>query len=96
MVVGLLPSFLPWAFACCIELAKVQSTEASNAIEGIRTTNTRLMQLCAEKTTPRNRDEEEIMDYKTHSAVQKKLVKIRNKYEQWFNGNDEEAAIKQS
>ena len=37
-----------------------------------------------------------IMGYKTHSAVQKKLVKIRNKYEQWFNGNDEEAAIKQS
>ena len=35
-----------------------------------------------------------IMGYKTHSAVQKKLVKIRNKYEQWFNGNDETAAIK--
>ncbi|MDO4746506.1 MAG: Fic family protein [Bacillota bacterium] len=47
-----------------IELAKVQSTEASNAIEGIRTTNTRLMQLCAEKTMPRNRDEEEIMGYR--------------------------------
>ena len=47
-----------------IELAKVQSTEASNAIEGIRTTNTRLMQLCAEKTSPRNRDEEEIMGYR--------------------------------
>ena len=27
-----------------IEIAKVQSTEASNEIEGIRTTNTRLMQ----------------------------------------------------
>lgn len=47
-----------------IELAKIQSTEASNAIEGIRTTNTRLMQLCSEKTTPRNRDEEEIMGYR--------------------------------
>ena len=46
-----------------IELAKIQSTEASNAIEGIRTTNTRL-QLCADKTTPRNRDEEEIMGYR--------------------------------
>lgn len=46
-----------------IELAKVQSTEASNAIEGIRTTNTRLMQLCTNKTTPRNRDEEEIIGY---------------------------------
>ena len=40
-----------------VEIAKVQSTEASNEIEGIRTTNTRLKQLCADKTTPRNRDE---------------------------------------
>lgn len=46
------------------EIAKVQSTEASNAIEGIRTTNTRLMQLVKDKTTPRNRDEEEIMGYR--------------------------------
>ncbi len=47
-----------------IEIAKVQSTEASNEIEGIRTTNTRLMQLVRDKTTPRNRDEEEIMGYR--------------------------------
>ena len=47
-----------------IEIARVQSTEASNAIEGIRTTNTRLMQLVKDKTTPRNRDEEEIMGYR--------------------------------
>ena len=47
-----------------IELAKVQNTEASNAIEGIHITNTHLMQLCADKTTPRNRDEEEIMGYR--------------------------------
>ncbi len=47
-----------------IEIAKVQSTEASNEIEGIRTTNTRLMQLVKDKTTPRNRDEEEIMGYR--------------------------------
>lgn len=47
-----------------VELAKVQSTEASNEIEGIRTTNTRLKQLCADKTTPKNRDEEEIMGYR--------------------------------
>lgn len=44
-----------------VEIAKVQSTEASNEIEGIRTTNTRLKQLCADKTTPRNRDEKEIL-----------------------------------
>ena len=47
-----------------IDIAKVQSTEASNKIEGIVTTNTRVQQLCAEKTTPRNRDEEEIMGYR--------------------------------
>lgn len=47
-----------------VEIAKVQSTEASNEIEGIRTTSTRLKQLCAEKTTPRNRDEREIMGYR--------------------------------
>lgn len=47
-----------------VEIAKVQSTEASNEIEGIRTTNTRLKQLCADKTTPRNRDEMEIMGYR--------------------------------
>lgn len=47
-----------------VEIAKIQSTEASNEIEGIRTTNTRLKQLCAEKTTPRNRDEREIAGYR--------------------------------
>lgn len=47
-----------------IEIAKIQSTEASNEIEGIRTTSTRLKQLCADKTTPRNRDEREIMGYR--------------------------------
>ena len=47
-----------------VEVAKRQSTEASNEIEGIRTTRTRLKQLCEEKTTPRNRDEEEILGYR--------------------------------
>ena len=47
-----------------VEIAKRQSTEASNAIEGIRTTSTRLRQLCEEKTTPKNRDEEEILGYR--------------------------------
>lgn len=46
------------------EIAKVQSTEASNRIEGIVTTNVRLKQLVADKTTPRNRDEEEILGYR--------------------------------
>lgn len=47
-----------------VEVAKVQSTEASNRIEGIITTNSRLKQLVADKTTPRNRDEEEILGYR--------------------------------
>ena len=42
----------------------MQSTEASNAIEGIVTTSTRIRQLVAEKTTPRNRDEQEIAGYR--------------------------------
>ena len=47
-----------------VEIAKVQSTEASNAIEGIRTTNTRIRQLVAKKTTPKNRSEQEIAGYR--------------------------------
>ena len=47
-----------------VEIAKVQSTEASNAIEGIVTTSTRIRQLAGEKTTPRNRDEQEIAGYR--------------------------------
>ncbi len=47
-----------------IEIAKIQSTEASNRIEGIITTNARLKQLVANKTTPKNRDEEEILGYR--------------------------------
>ena len=47
-----------------VEIAKVQSTEASNSIEGIRTTETRLRQLMSERTTPRNRDEKEIAGYR--------------------------------
>ena len=47
-----------------VEIAKIQSTEASNAIEGIVTTNTRLKQLVAEKTTPKNRSEKEISGYR--------------------------------
>lgn len=47
-----------------IEIAKIQSTEASNAIEGIVTTSTRIKQLVEEKTTPKNRDEQEIVGYR--------------------------------
>lgn len=47
-----------------VEIAKIQSTEASNAIEGIVTTSSRIRQLVEEKTTPRNRDEQEIAGYR--------------------------------
>lgn len=47
-----------------IEIAKIQSTEASNAIEGIVTTSTRIRQIVEEKTTPKNRDEQEIAGYR--------------------------------
>lgn len=47
-----------------VEIAKIQSTESSNAIEGIVTTNTRIRQLVKEKTTPKNRDEEGIAGYR--------------------------------
>lgn len=47
-----------------VEIAKVQSTETSNAIEGIVTTSTRIKQLVEEKTTPKNRDEQEIAGYR--------------------------------
>ena len=54
----------PEALEKLVEIAKVQSTEASNAIEGIITTSTRLRQLVEQKTTPRNRDELEIAGYR--------------------------------
>lgn len=47
-----------------VEVAKVQSTESSNRIEGIITTKSRLQQLVEDKTTPRNRDEKEILGYR--------------------------------
>lgn len=47
-----------------VEIAKIKSTEASNAIEGIVTTNTRMKQLVEEKTTPKNRNEQEIAGYR--------------------------------
>lgn len=54
----------PEALEKLVEIAKVQSTEASNAIEGIVTTSTRIRQLVEEKTAPRNRDELEIAGYR--------------------------------
>ena len=71
-----------------VEIAKIQSTEASNAIEGIVTTNTRIRQLVEEKTAPRNRDEQEIAGYrdvlstksskKSKSSVRKSASVVRS------------------
>jgi len=47
-----------------VEIAKIQSTDASNRIEGIRTSDDRLKMLVREKTMPRNRDEQEIAGYR--------------------------------
>lgn len=47
-----------------LEVAKIQSTNASNAIEGIQTSNKRLKELVEKKIEPRNRDEQEIAGYR--------------------------------
>lgn len=47
-----------------VEIAKMQSTEASNKIEGIYTSDDRLKSLVSNKTTPRTRNEQEIAGYR--------------------------------
>lgn len=46
-----------------LEVAKIQSTGASNRIEGIFTTDKRLEELVSKKAEPRNRSEQEIAGY---------------------------------
>ena len=47
-----------------LEVAKIQSTGASNRIEGIYTTDERLNAIVRDKVKPRNRNEEEISGYR--------------------------------
>ena len=47
-----------------LEVAKIQSTEASNRIEGIITTDDRLKKIIREKTMPQSRSEKEIAGYR--------------------------------
>ena len=47
-----------------VEAAKIQSTEASNKIEGIYTSNERLKKIVSNKTIPQNRNEQEIAGYR--------------------------------
>ena len=54
----------PDILTALVEVAKIQSTGASNRIEGIYTTDDRLNALVQEKVKPRNRNEEEISGYR--------------------------------
>ena len=47
-----------------MEVARIQSTEASNKIEGIYTSDTRLKEIVQKKSEPRNRNEKEIAGYR--------------------------------
>lgn len=47
-----------------VEVARIQSTEASNAIENIVAPHQRIVELVEEKTTPDNRSEQEIAGYR--------------------------------
>ncbi len=52
------------ALAELLEIARIQSTEASNRIEGIITTDERLKKIVMNKTTPKGRSEREIAGYR--------------------------------
>lgn len=47
-----------------VAVAKIESTDASNRIEGIATSDVRLRKLVTENTAPKNRSEEEISGYR--------------------------------
>ncbi len=54
----------PDVLTALLEVAKIQSTDASNRIEGIYTSDERLKAIVQEKVQPRNRNEEEISGYR--------------------------------
>ena len=47
-----------------VDIARIQSTESSNKIEGIYTSDERLKKIVLDKTMPRNRNEQEIAGYR--------------------------------
>lgn len=59
----------PDVLATLLDIAKIQSTKASNQIEGIYTSDKRLKALVLEKASPRNRSEEEIAGYREALAI---------------------------
>jgi len=54
----------PQALSALREVARVQSIESSNRIEGVTAASGRVAELAAEKTTPRDRSEQEIAGYR--------------------------------
>ncbi len=65
----------PDVLSAMLDIAKIQSTGASNRIEGIYTSEMRLTQLVRHKSEPKNRDEQEIAGYR------EVLSTIRDNYE---------------
>ena len=47
-----------------VDIAKIQSAESSNKLEGINTSDERLKKIVLDKTMPRNRNEQEIAGYR--------------------------------
>ena len=54
----------PDILTALLEVARIQSTDASNRIEGIYTSDERLKAIVQEKVRPKNRNEEEISGYR--------------------------------
>lgn len=54
----------PQVLDALVDVARIQSTEASNAIEGVLAPHKRIRELVADKATPRNRSEAEIAGYR--------------------------------
>ena len=52
-----------------VDIAKIQSTDASNRIEGIYTSDERLKKIVLDKTRPKNRNEEEIAGYRNVLSI---------------------------
>ena len=54
----------PEQLKALVDIAIIQSTESSNRIEGIKTSDSRLKEIIQEKSTPKNHSEEEISGYR--------------------------------
>ncbi|MBR3226695.1 MAG: Fic family protein [Atopobiaceae bacterium] len=59
----------PRELSILCDVAKIQSTDASNRIEGIVTSNKRLYEIMQDKVAPRNRAEEELAGYRDALSI---------------------------